>query len=138
MPIKYNIIEEQKLILATGSAIVTANDVISHLDSLATENKYIAPMKKLVDYRTIESIIISPDEAEAIAQRKKELSKKFSNEKCAFISPGDLTFGTARVHQALVENTDINTAVFRNIEEALEWLDVTLDVNHENDYEEFI
>jgi len=42
------------------------------------------------------------------------------------------------VHQALVENTDINTAVFRNIEEALEWLDVTLDVNHENDYEEFI
>ena len=49
MPIKYEIIEEQKLILATGSGIVTADDVISHLDSLAAENKYIAPMKKLVD-----------------------------------------------------------------------------------------
>ena len=128
MPIKYDIIEEQKLILATGSGIVTANDVISHLDSLATEDKYIAPMKKLVDYRTIESIIISPDEAGIIAQRKKELSNKFFNEKCAFISPGDLTFGTARVHQALVVSVDINTAVFRNIEDALEWLGVTLDV----------
>lgn len=132
MPIKYDILEEQNLILATGSGVVTAKDVISHLDSLATEDKYIAPMKKLVDYRTIESIIISPDEAEIIAQRKKELSNKFSNEKCAFISPGDLTFGTARVHQALVESVDINTAVFRNIEEALEWLGVTLDVVQEN------
>ena len=37
MPIKYDIIEEQKLILATGFGIVTAKDVISHLDSLATE-----------------------------------------------------------------------------------------------------
>ena len=132
MPIKYEIIEEQKLILATGSGIVTADDVISHLDSLAAENKYIAPMKKLVDYRTIESIIISRDEAEVIAQRKKELTNGFSGEKCAFISPRDLTFGTARVHQALVDSADINTAVFRNIEEALEWLDVTLDANHEN------
>lgn len=132
MPIKYDIIEEQKLILATGYGVVTANDVISHLDSLATEKKYIAPMKKLVDYRTIEGIIISPDEADIIARRKDELHNKFSNEKCAFISPGDLTFGTARVHQALVESVDINTAVFRTIEEALEWLDITQDVNQEN------
>ena len=123
---------KQKLILATGFGIVTAKDVISHLDSLATEKKYIAPMKKLVDYRNIESIIISPEEADIIARRKDELNNKFSNERCAFISPGDLTFGTARVHQALVESVDINTAVFRNIEEALEWLDVTQDVNQEN------
>lgn len=132
MPIKYDIIEEQKLIMATGSGIVTANDVISHLDSLATATEYIVPMKKLVDYRSIESIIISPDEADKIARRKEELSNKFSNEKCAFVSPGDLTFGTARVHQALVESVNINTAVFRTIEEALEWLDVALDVIQEN------
>jgi len=42
--------------LAIGSGVVTANDVISHLDSLAADNNYIAPMKKLVDYRTIGSI----------------------------------------------------------------------------------
>ena len=89
-------------------------------------------MKKLVDYRTIESIIISPEEADIIARRKDELNNKFSNERCAFISPGDLTFGTARVHQALVESVDINTAVFRNIEEALEWLDITQDVNQKD------
>ena len=130
MPIKYDIIEEQKLILATGSGIVTANDVISHLDSLATANQYIAPMKKLVDYRTIESISISPNDASIIARKKKELSKYFSGEKCAFVSPGDLTYGSARVHQALVDSADFNTEVFRSIEEAQEWLEVKLDMNH--------
>ena len=89
-------------------------------------------MKKLVDYRAIESITLSPGESEMIAERKGVLADKFSNEKCAFVSPGDLTFGTARVHQALIEGTDIYTAVFRKIEDALEWLDVTLDVNHGN------
>jgi len=128
MPIKYDIIEEQKLVLATGSGIVTCDDVINHLESLAADNKYIAPMKKLIDYRTIESMRISSNEAGIIARRKLELANKFSDEKCAFVAPGDLTFGTARVHQALV-GAGIITEVFRNIEEALEWLDVRLEVN---------
>jgi len=51
----------------------------------------------------------------------------FSGEKCAFVAPKDVTFGTSRVHQALVKGADLNTAVFRNIEDALGWLDVTLD-----------
>ena len=131
MPIEYDIIEENKLVLAMGSGVITAKDIISHLDSLASDNKYIATMKKLVDYRTIESISISPNEASVIARKKKELINCFSGEKCAFVSPGDLTFGTARVHQALVDSADLNTAVFRSIEEAQEWLDVTLEMNHE-------
>ena len=84
-------------------------------------------MKKLVDYRAIESINISPNEAEMIARRKKKLAGKFSGEKCAFVSPGDLTYGTARVHQALIDGTDINTQVFRSFEEALDWLDITME-----------
>jgi hypothetical protein len=35
------------------------------------------------------------------------------------------------VHRALVDGIGLKTAVFKSIEEALEWLDVTLDKNHE-------
>ena len=129
MPIEYDIIEDKQLILAKGSGVVTGSDVIRHLDTLAADDKYTMPMKKLVDYRTIDSIRISSEEAGLIAQ-KKSLINKFTGERCAFVSPEDLTYGTSRVHQALVESADINTAVFRRIEEALEWLDVTLDMNH--------
>ena len=124
MPINYKINKEQRLISAVGSGVITAKDVIDHLESLASDEKYIAPMKKIVDYRNIENIIISQDEATIIASRKKEYIKSFAGEKCAFVSPGDLTFGKSRVHQALVDSADINTHVFRTMEEAKEWLNV--------------
>ncbi len=129
MAIEYEIIEDRRLVLAKGSGVVTGNDVIRHLDTLATDERYVTPMKKLVDYSSIEGITISQEEAYRIAQMKETLSKKFAGERCAFVSPADVTFGISRVHQALIDNTDINTEVFRRIEDALEWLDVELGMN---------
>lgn len=129
MPIEYDIIEDKQLVLAKGVGIVTGKDVIKHLDALSEDQRYSAPMKKLVDYRTIESINITPEEATTIALKKDTFSKKFHAEKCVFVSPGDMTYGTSRVHQSLVDASDINTAVFRQIGEALDWLDITLDIN---------
>ncbi|MGE5301359.1 MAG: hypothetical protein ACM3MB_10445, partial [Acidobacteriota bacterium] len=55
----------------------------------------------------------------------------FTGERCAFVSPMDDTYGSSRVHQALVNGMGLNTEVFRRVEDALEWLDVTLEKNHE-------
>jgi hypothetical protein len=129
MPIEYDIIEDKQLVLANGSGVVTGRDVIMHLDALAADDRYSAPMKKLVDYRMLESINISPEEATTIALKKDTFSNKFRGEKCAFVSPEDITYGTSRVHQSLVDASGINTAVFRQIGEALDWLEITLDIN---------
>ena len=51
MPIDYDIIEDKKIVVAKGSGVVTGADVISHLDSLATDARYAAPMKKIIYYR---------------------------------------------------------------------------------------
>lgn len=126
MSITYEIIEGENIILAVGSGVITAKDILGHLEKLAEDDKYIAPMKKLVDYRNIDNINISPNESQIIASRKSELSSKFTGEKCAFVAPDDLTFGTSRVHQALMENADINTEVFRSIAKAMEWLNIKL------------
>ena len=130
MPIEYDIIGDKQLVLAKGSGVVTGNDVIRHLDRLAADNRYKVPMKKLVDYRSIDSINISPEEAEEIAQKKQTLSSTFRGERCAFVSPGDLTYGISRVHQALVDSTEVDTKVFRRIEDAIDWLDITLDMRN--------
>ena len=127
MAIEYEIIEDKRLVIAKGSGVVTGNDVISHLETLAADERYVAPMKKIVDYSSIDSIRQSNEEVIIIARKKEALERKFAGEKCAFVSPADLTFGIARVHQALNYSTGINTNVFRRIEEALEWLDVELD-----------
>jgi hypothetical protein len=126
MPIKYDIIEEKQLVIAKGTGVITGPDVIAHLNALAADDRYSAPMKKLVDYRFIESIIISPDEAISIALKKDTLIGKFRGEKCAFISPGDETYNASRIHQSLIDSSGIGTAVFRELEKALDWLDVAL------------
>ncbi len=131
MTIEYDIIMDKKLVLAKGSGVITGMDVIRHLEALAADDRYKAPMKKLVDYRTIDGMSISLDEAYSIAQKKIKLAGIFTGERCAFVSPRDVSYGSSRVHQALVDGAGLNTAVFRRIEEALEWLDVTLDVNYE-------
>ena len=124
MSITYEIIEGENIIFAVGSGVVTAKDILNHLDKLAEDKRYIAPMKKLVDYRNIDNINITAKEAQIIANRKSELSSKFSGEQCAFVAPDDLTFGTSRVHQALIENANLNTEVFRSIAKAMEWLNI--------------
>ncbi|MBU0991802.1 MAG: hypothetical protein KJ737_04840 [Proteobacteria bacterium] len=130
MSIEYDILIDKKLILAVGSGVVTGSDVTKHLEALAADARYTSPMKKLVDYRMIDSIRILPEEAYSIAQKKKDYAHIFFGERCAFVSPRDLAFGTSRVHQALVDGADINTEVFRSIDDAMDWLGVKLDLEN--------
>jgi hypothetical protein len=128
MPIDYEIIEDKKLFLAKGIGTISGNDVIRHLEELSEDDKYVAPMKKLIDYRLVEKLSILYGQAMKIAQLKRELSSVFKGKKCAFISPGDLTYRTSRVHQSLIDDCpDLSTEVFRSVEETLDWLKVKLD-----------
>ncbi len=131
MSIEYDIIMDKKLVLAKGCGVITGINVMEHLAALAMDYRYKSPMKKLVDYRTIDSIRISPEEAYSIARMKVRLASTFIGERCAFVSPKDNSYISSRVHQELVNGIGLNTEVFRRIEDALEWLDVTLDKNHE-------
>jgi len=128
LPIDYEIIENKKLVLAKGIGTISGNDVIRRLEELSKDDKYIAPMKKLIDYRLVDKLSILYGQAMTIARLKRKLSSVFKGEKCAFISPGDLTYRTSRVHQSLIDSCpDLSTEVFRSVEEAVGWLEVELD-----------
>ena len=131
MAIEYEIIEDKRLVIAKGSGVVTGDDVIRHLDTLAADERYVAPMKKLVDYSSIGEIMQSNEEIILLVQKKEALKEKFAGERCAFVTPEDLSFGIARVHEAHIDSTGMKAAAFRQIEEALEWLDVELNMNSE-------
>lgn len=121
MPITYDIEQSTRLVIATGSGKLSGKDVLEHIRDLANDERYIPPMKKIIDYRAVEDLVISMDEAEMIATRKGRLDE-FKGEVCAFITPGDSTYGTARVHQAMLGKGNVKSAVFRSKEEALGWI----------------
>ena len=128
MTVEYKIIEDKRLVIVKAFGTVTDKEVVDYLEGLAADERYVASMKKLVDFSLTESIKKTYDGALDVAKKKKALESKFSGEKCAFVTPADLAYGMARMHQALMEDAGDRIEVFRRIEEALDWLDVELDV----------
>ena len=129
MPLKYEIIEDKKLLYAKAIGEVTICDLMNHLDELCQNPKYKTPMKKLVDFRQIKKMDIAMHEQERFAAKKTSLNEFFGGEKCAIVAPTDFGFALARVHGALIEGSNIDTSIFRDFNEALTWLDVELDDN---------
>ncbi len=132
MPIKYKIFQNRKLVYALGNGKITFDELLQHIEELAADPQYKPPMKKIVDYRNATLFGLSIEEANKFTIKKVQLVEIFNNETCAFVMNSDLDFGMSRAHEAHFENSDITTNVFRNMEEALSWLQVDLDKDEMN------
>ncbi len=128
MPLKYEIFEDLKLVLAVGKDVISFEELMDHVDQISKDPKYKKPMKKLVDYRKVKSIHLNSSESETFAQKKASLANVFFGEKCAIVAPVDPAYGVARVHDSLMDYKEpgIETSVFRDWDEAQEWLDIKL------------
>ena len=129
MPLKYEIVENKKLVYVIGTGAVTFYELMHHIEKLGQDSKYKAPMKKLVDYRKIKYLDLSMQEQKVLARRKAELNALYNGEKCAIVVSTDVGFGIARIHGALIDDSIIDTMVFRDVNGALSWLGVELDDN---------
>ncbi|MBU0986046.1 MAG: hypothetical protein KKH68_02240 [Proteobacteria bacterium] len=127
MILRYKIIENKKLVYVTGTGTLTFAELMRHIEELYQDPKYKAPMKKLIDYRQITKYALSLKEAQIFAQKKISFGNIFSGEKCATVAPSDIGFGMARAHDAHIEGSNIETAAFRDFEQALNWLGIELD-----------
>ena len=128
MSLKYDIYENLKLVLAIGKDTISFKELMDHMDQLSKDPRYKKPMKKLVDYRQVKSIQLNSSESETFAQKKAGLGNVFFGEKCAIVAPVDPAYGVARVHDSLMDYKEpgIEVSVFRDWEEAQNWLDVKL------------
>ena len=135
MSLKYDIIEDLNLVLAVGEGVISFSELMDHIEQLGKDPKYKKPMKKLVDYRKVDSIQMSSSESETFAQKKAGLGAVFVGERCAIVAPVDPAYGMARVHDSLMDYKEpgIETSVFRDLDEATTWLDVKLPKSVIND-----
>lgn len=127
MPLKYIIVESKKLVYLQGIANVSFSELMNHIDELCQDPKYKPPMKKLVDHRQIKKLDLTMKEQEYFVEKKVSFRELFSGEKCAIVTPTDFVSALARVHSALIEESNIETSIFRNFNEALTWLGIEFD-----------
>jgi hypothetical protein len=119
MPAFYKIDKERKLVLSSGSGVLTREDVLGHQDRLSQDPDFDSSFSQLSDFTHITKIEITPEDVRLAA--KKSLFSPHSRR--AMVVKDDLQFGLARmfeIHRELAGEKGIR--VFRKIEEALDWV----------------
>ena len=141
MPITYRLRSDEKLVILIHQGIVTDEEFLSFYRTLYEDNRFDKSFDLLVDLRQTESASRS---AEALSEFAEFIRNLFSNTnagpKVAVVAPKDISFGLARMYEALSGDVPFEFAVFRTSDEALSWLgmsgnlidDLDVDARSEN------
>ena len=120
MPITYRLRSDEKLVILVHRGIVTDEEFLSFYRILYEDNRFDKSFDLLVDLRQTESASRS---AEALSEFAEFIRNHFSNTtagpKVAVVAPKDISFGLARMYEALSGDVPFEFAVFRTSDEAL-------------------
>jgi hypothetical protein len=119
MPISYEIKKESRLVVCTGFAVVTADEVLQVHDQIVKDEDFEPSFSELVDATAITSTTVTPSSMRMLAE-----SSPFSpDSRRALVADSPLGFGLWRVYQTVRSlRGDKNIRVFRSRTDALAWL----------------
>jgi len=119
VPAFYKIDKERKLVMSAGSGVLTREDLLGHQERLLKDPEFDPTFSQLLDFTHITKVDITPEDVR-LAARKTIFSPQSHR---AMLVKDDLQFGLARmfeIHREL--NGEKGIRVFRNIDEALDWV----------------
>ncbi len=122
MSIEYVIIPEHRLVHVRILGHVKMVDHVEHFRKLSLDPGYARPMLKLTDYRGCTHYEINAQDERGIAREMGRYTDVFAGEQCAIFAPEPHIYGMKRIYQAVSEQSGMETAVFAELGEALEWL----------------
>jgi hypothetical protein len=119
MPAFYKIDKERKLVLSTGSGLVTKEEVFAHQDQMLNDPDFDPSFSQLADFRRLTNTDINMADLRTIAQ--KDVFSVHSRR--AIIAKGDIAFGFAKIFELYRRLAGAHgIRVFRTKYEALDWL----------------
>ena len=123
MPITYRIDTERNLVHTTASGTLTDEDVISMKASLVRNPDFRPGMNELSDIRQVEELAVTPEGIRQMVQQDEEDVDQITKHRLAIVVSQDLAFGMARMYEMLTEGHMENVSVFRELDEAVAWLE---------------
>ncbi len=121
MPIDFLILPEHELVLTKAVGRLTGAELIDQAYATRDHPSYRPTFRQLVDVRAVD-----PDsevDGEAI-RRLARLRWYAPTARRATVATADIAFGLARMYQLLREEHPSAMQVFRELDEALEYLDL--------------
>ena len=119
MPSSYKIDKENRLVISTGTGVLTMADALEHQKQLLKDPDFERSFFQLLDFTQVTDLELSAEEIRNLAQ-----ATVFSaNSRRAFLVNSDLKFGLARMFAVFRETFgEKGIRVFRNLDDALDWV----------------
>ena len=115
----YKIDKERKLVLSSGTGVLTKEDILRHMDRLSKDPDFDPDFSQLMDFRQITGVEFGPQDVRQFAERNIFSPRA----RRAILVKDNLQFGLARmfeIHRELNGETGIR--VFRTFDEAMDWI----------------
>jgi len=119
MPTFFKIYKERRLVMSAVSGVITIADALAHRQNLRKHPDFDPSFSQLVDLSNVTKIEFSRKDMETFAQETI-----FSlNSRRAALATCDIAYGLARMFEMLRESKgEEGLRVFRNLDEALDWV----------------
>jgi hypothetical protein len=132
MPIKYQVDDVHRLIVAVAYGTMTDDEVFGYQREVWSQRQW-AGYDELVDMSRVSDITLaSTDRVQDLAALAAEMDASEARSKLVIFAPADLAFGLARMFQAyreLERRSRKDVAVFRTMKEARAFLRLPDDVS---------
>jgi hypothetical protein len=124
MPIKFKLDPSKNLgtFIANGSLLF--DEVQEAIQQFYTNTNPLPSRNILWDLRNASVNEIRSDEAGQLAQLAVRIDKRKEIGKTAIVASSDLVYGVSKIFEAYTGNPDIKFQVFRDMEDALEWIEL--------------
>lgn len=123
MPIKSRINPEQKLVIVRHVGSVPDGEFLTSYKALFQDARYDKSFNILIDLRRADSSARSPNTLRDFASFvQQQFAAAESGPKVAVVAPDDISFGMARMYEALSDSVPWEFKVFRDAAAAVSWL----------------
>ena len=122
MPFSYVVYSEHRLVISTGSDMVTWEEIKARQEQTKTDPDFNPEFNQIVDLRAVTGFEMTSDHARLLARRTV-----FSAEsKRAFVASSPAVFGVGRMWEMFSEMSDhpSQIRVFYDLPSALKWLNL--------------
>jgi hypothetical protein len=120
MSVTYEIDTTDGRVCTSASGVVTIADLIQHVESEQRDGAIGLP--EIVDARGASTDVTSSQIRELV-NRTNDFSQMRQVGPLAVVTDSDVLYGMTRMYQILCDDLPMEIGVFRNLDQASEWLD---------------
>ena len=125
MPIDYRVDSEQGILFVAVIGELDETELNDHATRMERDPTIIPELNALVDLREARVLGLQGKAIRNLAVRFREMNLVGDGSKLAIAATNDVVFGMARIYGAVRSNSKLEARVFREIDEARDWLGMT-------------